>query len=105
VSPNNASANLSRDKKPLQTKDFDMVEKQTDAAQVEPIVSLQSAEWYAMRFGELLAWLKEAEAAANERQEKYEEEGKTHLASRSDGFAGCCIRTRRWIDHYVLKSN
>jgi hypothetical protein len=27
------------------------------------------------------------------------------LASRSDGFAGCCIRTRRWIDHYVLKSN
>jgi Lar family restriction alleviation protein len=33
-------ANLSREKKPLQTKEFHMVEKQTDAAQVEPIVLL-----------------------------------------------------------------
>ena len=82
-----------------------MEKKQTDADRVEPIVSLQSAEWYAKRFGELLAFLKEAEFHANERQEKYEDDGKTHLAARSDGFACSCIRTRRWIEHYVLKSN
>lgn len=62
---------------------------------------LQSAEWYAMRITELKVWLKEAEEKANERQEHYEDEGKTHLASRADGFAGSCIRTRRWIEHYI----
>jgi len=79
-----------------------MVEKQTDAAQVEPIVTLHSAEWYRLKFKLLLDWLSQEERRAEDQQRQHEEHDLMMLASRNSGQASMAFRAQRWIDDSVL---
>lgn len=62
---------------------------------------LQSAEWYAMRFNELRAWLKQQQNALDERERTFDELKHKIAAGRCQARAGMALRVQRWIDHFV----
>jgi hypothetical protein len=83
----------------MQTND-----EQTLTGPVEAIVTLQSAEWYAMRFEELRAWLGEQEKKSEEKERQCEEAGLQWAAGKAQGQGDIAFRAQRWLDHFVSRS-
>ncbi len=88
----------------MQTNDSSECKNQPDAAQVDGIVTLPSAEWYAMRFAEMQTWLQREQDEAEQREQKFDAADQILSARRNSGIASMACRARCWIDHFVNRS-
>ena len=88
----------------MQPNDSIERQDQPDAAQVDGIVTLPSAEWYAMRFEEMRAWLSDQEKKAEDKEQKCEADGLQWAAGKAQGQGDIAFRAQRWIDHFVSRS-
>ena len=68
------------------------------AESTDPVTELQSAEWYAMRFQELRAWLKKEEDKATEREQSCDSAGLTWGVGKAAGAASLAFRLQKKME-------